>query len=200
MGYIDEVIYDSYPCLQRILDPIGILLFLLNLAHSIWYSTVPTSVVGVLIDVVFGLALADFVLGFGHMISDRFDLSDQHHAVPANVLRRGFWCLNAENTLITFILKLILMTIYPCNAIHIASTIGSYNGSYHYWHHTPQTAPWIIRMIWKSGIVVDYRYHRLHHQNHNDHYTLITSWSEPFIMWIDHTLNRYKLLNTKSIQ
>lgn len=197
MGYFDEILHDKYPRFQPYTNPFGITLFLLNLLHSIWYYNFYLHPFWIILDVALGMLLADFVLGFGHMISDRLELSDEHHAVPANVLRRNFWCLNAENTVISFVLKILLMWVYPCNPIYIGAVIGSYNGSYHYWHHTPQNAPWIIKLLWKSGIVVDYKWHRLHHINHDDHYTLITSWSEPFIMWMDRTLTKYDILNAR---
>lgn len=202
MGYYDEIFYDQYPQYRWITNPIAISLFSINLVYCLyniqltWYFP---------IDLILALYTADFVVGMGHMLTDRMCVAEEHHVIPANMLKKNFWSRNAENTVIAMIFSLV----FQCNFMYIAAIIGSYNGDLHYWQHNYQHIPWHINLMWKSGIFVDYKYHKLHHVNHtgsqagdglgthNDHYTTVTAWSEPLINWIDRTLTKYDILNIR---
>jgi hypothetical protein len=190
MGYFDERAYVEYPTIRPYTNPIAFLLFGVNLYINLsriqwsWFS---------IIEFLSGLAFADFVVGMGHMLTDRMRIAEEHHIHPANMLKKNFWCRNAENTL----LSLIFSLVFPCNVIYIASIIGSVNGDLHYWQHNYQNVPWILELFWKSGLLVDYKYHKLHHVDHRSHYTTVTAWSEPVINWIDRRLTKYDILNLR---
>lgn len=193
MGYFDEKAYVNYPVIRPYTNPIAIFLFTLSIIYNAlnielrWYSV---------IELLSGLYFADFIVGMGHMMTDRMRIAEEHHVLPANMLKKNFWCRNAENTVISLIFSLI----FPCNTIYFASILGSYNGDFHYWQHNYQNVPWYIDILWRSGIFVDNKYHKLHHVDHRSHYTTIVAWSEPLVDWIDRKLTEYDILNLRDRQ
>jgi len=144
-----------------------------------------------------GIACADFVSGMVHWSADTWGSESMpvlgkrllhpfrvHHVNPGDFLKRRFVDTNGD---VAFLMILVLGAAWSMPmespsqtfwAVFVLSltAVGLMTNQIHQWAHM-RRAPWLVRMLQRTGVILSYRAHRLHHQRpHTANYCIATGW------------------------
>ena len=150
----------------------------------------------VLMQVLVGLFLADFITGLIHWFEDRYGnpnwpfigqaimANHEHHFTPRTFLSGTFWDRNKEVFIGTVI---ILCGFYAASAINIvtvsATMFGFFANEIHgAAHKFPKENPPWVRMLQKMGLMQSFLHHARHHRDRKDRsYCVMTNYVNPVL-------------------
>ena len=148
----------------------------------------------VVLQLVAGLFLADFVSGLVHWAEDTFGTESTplvgrwivtpnvlHHRDPTAFVRKGWlassWDLVAAAALFLVLARALGM-LGP--AAILFAIAGANANQIHKWCHAPSTAPLLVRALWRAHIMQTPRQHAAHHRGEkNEAYCVVTPFLNP---------------------
>ncbi|MBD3728760.1 MAG: sterol desaturase family protein [Sphingomonadales bacterium] len=151
----------------------------------------------IVLEVLGGWLLADFLSGFLHWVEDRYGRESwpligkkvigpnrQHHSEPLAFTRTDPITRNWSAALASFVLAMPLLLLFgPHLWLVVAFIGGCIANEVHYWAHLPHRAPGIVQALQVAGLCQSRRQHALHHAApHLSNYCSLTDWLNP---WLD---------------
>lgn len=163
--------------------------------HAGWL--VPLAFIG-------GYVTADFASGLVHFLADNFGSSKkpligpffirpfrEHHIDPEAITRHGFLEVNGANCTVSLPILLAAWLLIPIGANLWTLFLGAYIGlflfgifltnQFHSWAHMKRP-PRLVRLLQRSGLILDPDHHRKHHTPpFNTYYCITCGWLNPIL-------------------
>jgi hypothetical protein len=164
----------AFPILSGLLCGI----VLQNITWSLWLP----------LEVIIALLHADFTVGLVHMITDKLKLSEEHHDHPNLLVTDRIWERSGDNILFGYIYFYTLSWLFPplTNIIAIGAFLGAHSNEYHRFQHMGHKAPWFIKKLWSTRLVMDPNHHHIHHiaahQTQGAAYCILLGYTEPLVV------------------
>lgn len=166
----------------------------------------------ILIQLLCGLFLADFLTGLIHWFEDRYGnpqwplvgeailANHEHHSRPREFLSGSFWNRNKEVIIGTLIILEIFFLVGLVNLITISAVLTGFfaNEIHGAAHKFPNQNPVWVRVLQKLGLMQSFQHHARHHRNRKDcYYCVMTNYVNPvleamrFFRILEWALHRY---------
>ena len=154
-------------------------------------------VCSVAVQILLGLALADFISGALHWLEDSYGKEEwpiigyyviepniRHHTAPLDMTHGSYLFRNRSVFAITLLVGGLFWILGWINIVTITALVfGSQANEIHGWAHLPtHKVPRFVRFIRKSHVFLSARDHWQHHRGDFDtHYCTITDFVNPVI-------------------
>jgi ubiquitin-conjugating enzyme E2 variant len=143
-----------------------------------------------------GWLAADFVSGLVHWAEDTFGTESTpvlgrwvvvpnvlHHLDPTAFVKKS-WI--ASNWDLAAAAAVFLAISVACGAFGPGAVVfaiaGANANQIHKWCHAPATAPWLVRVLWRVGILQSPRQHAVHHGGaKNEAYCVVSPFLNPIL-------------------
>jgi hypothetical protein len=150
----------------------------------------------IVLELAIGLLAADFVSGLVHWAEDTFGTESTplvgrwivapnvlHHRDPAAFVGKSWlassWDLAAAS-LVLLAIAIACGRLGP--GIAIFALAGANANQIHKWSHAPAQAPWLVRALWRTGLLQTPRQHARHHVGEkNEGYCVVTPFLNPVL-------------------
>lgn len=149
-----------------------------------------------LLELAIGLCAADFASGLVHWAEDTFGTESTpivgrwivapnvlHHRDPAAFVGRSWLASNWDLAAASAILLGIASAWgWFGPGLVIFALAGANANQLHKWAHAPAQAPWLVRALWRIGILQTPRQHMRHHvREKNEAYCVVTPFLNPVL-------------------
>lgn len=145
---------------------------------------------------VLALVVVDFVSGLVHWAEDTFfDVSTPivgpwivapnvlHHRDAAAFVKRGWFASNWDLTLAGVLIVLVAWAFHALSGpVVLLAVVGAHANQIHKWCHAPASAPMLVKLLWKSGLLQRPAHHGGHHSGEkNTCYCVVTPFVNPVL-------------------
>ena len=159
-------------------------------------SEFAVSMSSLLVQVVSGLLLADFISGVVHWLEDRYGNPDwpivgrtirenqQHHFTPRSFLKGTLWTRNREVLVIGLGFLALFCLIDVISAFTVSAVFFgiSANEIHACAHRSPKENGPIISALQKTGLIQSHSHHATHHRKGKDtHFCVVTNYLNPLL-------------------
>ncbi len=149
-----------------------------------------------LLQVLSGLLLADFISGVVHWLEDRYGDPDwpligrtirenqQHHFTPRSFLKGTLWTRNREVLAIGLGFLALFWAFDALSAFTVSAVIFGVcaNEIHASAHRSPQENGRVITALQRTGLIQSHRHHAQHHRKGKDtHYCVVTNYLNPVL-------------------
>ena len=179
------------PYAEKIMPGLAVVLVWYLWSNLHWTWMIPR-------DFLIALLKADLIVGLVHMITDYYRLSEKHHTIPASLINEDFYDRSGDHILFGFIYFWSMSALAPyssswINIVVFGAFLGAFSNEYHRYQHMASNAPWIIKLLWKTGLFLSPSGHHVHHTaaltgQPGQAYCILTGHTEPIVKWVESLL------------
>jgi hypothetical protein len=152
---------------------------------------------GIGLQIILGIAFADFVSGTLHWLEDSYGKEEwpilgpyviepniHHHYKPLDFVRGTYWNRNRSVLVIAALVGLLFLGAGWINVFTVTALIvGSQANEIHRWAHMPtKDVPKFLQRVQKTGLLLGSFHHWRHHTGRLDsHYCTVTNFVNPIL-------------------